>query len=179
MTKPRWKGIQVLTAAKQWMVKCGIDYTEVGNLGMQKCNNFYPTEININVESLFLLGIYLRQFRIDLVKLWLSQQIQGPPLLILHFSCEEVTIHQDIRKKVRLGCSLPKLRAGEMLYSNWSLGSVTFPLSHLRSHLGSHWSLVAILHWYTLQPLRCPNLGDMMNVWTLTTPCLSRGHGQK
>lgn len=38
------------------MVKCGVNYAEVADLGMQKCNNFYPTEINIDTEPLVLFG---------------------------------------------------------------------------------------------------------------------------
>lgn len=88
----------------------------------------------------------------------------GFPLLILYLNYEEVIIHQSMKKRMHLGCCLPKPTPGEMHYSNWSLGSVTFPLWHLLRHLGSHWSLVAIIHWYTLQPLRYLNPGDVMNV---------------
>lgn len=38
------------------MVEYGVDYAEVADLGMQTCNNFYPTKINIDVEPLVLFG---------------------------------------------------------------------------------------------------------------------------
>lgn len=41
------------------MVKSGADYAELEDLGMQKCNNFYPTKINIDVEPILLRGLLI------------------------------------------------------------------------------------------------------------------------
>lgn len=51
-----WKGVQVCIVTKPLVVKCGIDYAEVANLGVQKCNNFSPSDMNIDAEPLILFG---------------------------------------------------------------------------------------------------------------------------